>query len=225
MTIRVNLLQPHEYRRQGAVSGTFILRVSIGTALAFLTLFSVLGFVWYEIAQRDLAAAREIWRIREPMYNQIMAMKQDLAVEKKLQQELDGWKTWRLAWTPLLLEFQKIVPPTMQIKRLNMRGDMELARKGGATSSGEMDTAAAAKVTFIPTIKYNMIFDGKASGAEAETTVVQFVRTIGRAAGYESILDPASVKLRSMQRDTSEAGEQPDRVFSIEATTMARSLK
>ena len=87
-------------------------------AKAFLTLFSVLGFVWYEIAQRDLAAAREIWRIREPMYNQIMAMKQDLAVEKKLQQELDGWKTWRLAWTPLLLEFQKVVPPTMQIKRL-----------------------------------------------------------------------------------------------------------
>ena len=225
MTIRVNLLQPHEYRRQGAVSGTFILRVSIGTALAFLTLFSVLGFVWYEIAQRDLAAAREIWRIREPMYNQIMAMKQDLAVEKKLQQELDGWKTWRLAWTPLLLEFQKIVPSTMQIKRLNMRGDMELSRKGGATSSGEMDTAAANKVSFIPTIKYNIVFDGKASGAEAETTVVQFVRTIGRAAGYESILDPASVKLRSMQRDTSEAGEQPDRIFSIEATTMARSLK
>lgn len=225
MTIRVNLLQPHEYRRQGAVSGAFIVRVSIGTALAFLTLFSALGFVWHEISQRDLEAAREIWRIREPMYDQIMAMKQDLAVEKKLEQELEGWVTWRLAWTPLLLEFQKIVPLTMQIKRLNIRGDSDLARKGGATTTGEMDEPGASKVSFIPTIKYTMTFDGKASGNEAETTVVQFVRTFGRAAGYEPILDPASLKLRSMQRDASEPGEQPDRVFSIEAMTMVRSLK
>jgi len=225
MTIRVNLLQPHEFRRQGAVSGTFMIRVSIGTALAFLTLFSVLGFVWYEISQRDLDAAREIWRIREPMYNQIMAMKQDLAVEKKLEQELDGWEAWRLEWTPLLLEFQKIVPPAMQIKRLGVGGGVDLTRKGGATSSGEMDDAAAQKVSFSPVIKYTLTFDGKASGNEAETTVVQFVRTFGRAPGFEPILDPASVKLRSMQRDTSQGGEQPDRVFSIEAATLVRTLK
>lgn len=225
MTIRVNLLQPHEYRRQGAVSGAFLARISVGTALAFLTLFSALGFVWYEISQRDLEAAREIWRIREPMYDQIMAMKQDLAVEKKLEQELEGWVNWRLEWTPLLLEFQRIVPLTMQIRRLNIRGESDMTRKGGATSTGEMADPGANKISYVPTIKYTVSFDGRASGNEAETTVVQFVRTFGRSTGYEQILDPASVKLRSMQRDASESGEQPDRIFSIEAMTMVRSLK
>ena len=67
--------------------------------------------------------------------------------------------------------------------------------------------------------------EGKATGQMAESVVVQFVRTIGSARTFKQILD--SIKLQSMQKENSTAdqGEQADRVFSIEASTLKREMK
>ena len=62
------------------------MRVSVTSVVAFALVFGLLGLVRFRIARRDLIACREIWKMREPLYNQILAMKQDLATTKKLQQ-------------------------------------------------------------------------------------------------------------------------------------------
>jgi hypothetical protein len=225
MTVRVNLLKPSEFRRQGAVSGPFILRVSVGSILAFITLFSLLGAIQYRIAHQDLLACREIWRLREPLYNQIQAMKEDLATEKKLQQELKGWAASRLEWLDPLIELQQIVPASLQLKHLSVRGETEIRQAAPPPEmTEEGGTAlAAAPPSIIPTRRFYLNLDGRATGRMAEDVVVQFVREIGRADLLKSFLE--SVKLQSLQRDSSQAGDQAGRVFAIEAITMRRAMK
>lgn len=214
MTVRVDLLKPSEFRRQGAVSGAFIVRVSIASILAFGGLFALLAFVRFRIARQDLLACREIWKMREPLYNQIMDMKQDLATEKKIQQELVGWEDVRIDWEPALLGLQGIVPSTMQLRRLNVRGEQNFRREKVPDGEGEVE---------VPVRRFFLVVEGKATGDKAEDLVVQFVRAMGKEPVFAPILE--SIKLQSLQRDTSQRGEQFDRMFRVEATTVARAMK
>jgi len=225
MTVRVNLLKPSEFRRQGAVSGPFMLRASILSGMAFTLLFGMLGFVNFQIAREDLAACKQVWAIRKPMYDQIMAMREDMATQKKIQQELKGWQVSRVNWTRQLHELQDIVPASLQLKRLGIRGELEMKLKS-APVPAEGEAAPEAPPTLgTPTRRFFINMEGKATGQMAESVVVQFVRTIGSARTFKQILD--SIKLQSMQKENSTAdqGEQADRVFSIEASTLKREMK
>ena len=230
MTVRVNLLKPGEFRRQGAVSGAFILRTSVGSALAFLTLFALLGMVQFRIARQDLLACQEIWRIRKPIYDQIQSMKADLATEKKLQQELKGWSASRLEWYDPLIEIQRLVPPSLQLKDMLVRGETEIKQQAeapppaeGASEGGEAAAAPAVPASPIPSRRFYLSFSGRATGARAEDVVVMFVREMGKADLLKSFLE--SIKLQSLQRDSSRAGDQADRIFSIEAVTIKKAMK
>jgi hypothetical protein len=225
MTVRVNLLKPTEFRRQGAVSGAFVLRTSIVSVLAFATFFALLGMVHFQIARQDLLASQEIWRIRKPLYDQIQMMKADLATEKKLQQELRGWGASRIEWYDPLIQLQKVVPPTLQLRDFSVRGDVEIRQAPAPEPSAEGESGAAAPPAAapIPMRRFYLTLNGRGTGSRAEDVVVSFVRELGRADLLRSILE--SIKLASLQRDSSRAGDQADRLFSIEAVTVKRAMK
>jgi hypothetical protein len=229
MTVRVNLLKASEFRRQGAVSGIFVLRISVGSILAFITLFSLLAAVQFRISRQDLAACREIWRMREPIYDQLQAMKEDLATERKIQQELRGWSASRLEWFDPLLELQRIVPASLQFRYMAIRGELEIREPRGAPppeeGTGQADAAAPAPPppAATPMRRFYINLGGRATGRMAEDVVVQFVREIGKAELLKSFLE--SIKLQSLQRDPSQTGDQADRIFTIEAVTANREMK
>lgn len=225
--IRVNLLKPTEARRQGIVGMKFAARVSIATAVAILSVVGGLSFIKYETGKRDLEAARAIWTIREPMYNKSLKMKEDLATEKRFQQELSGWHSSRIEWKPLLIELRKICPPSVQLRRLGIRGDLYIKQKPVVVPvDAEPGTPAATPAPSLGQAMrwYTITIDGKAVGDMAEDVVVQFVRTLGTDPLYKPIFE-APPKLNSLQRDTSQAGDQPSRVFTIEGVTQKREMK
>ncbi len=226
MSTRINLLKDSEYRRQGAVSGAFILRTTILSVVSFGLLFGLLSGTRFRVAQQDLLASQEIWALRAPMYDQIMAMKQDLAMEKKLRQELKGWQTGRILWTQPLEELRKVVPPTMQLRRLDIRGDLEVQQSVVNVETEAGAGAAPAQTEQIqgkPMRKYSINLDGKASGQMAETVVVQFVRMLPQDPVFAPIFK--SVKLQSLQREMIQSGGVADRAFSIEALTPQFEIK
>ena len=224
MSIRVNLLKPDEARRQGLVGVKFMIHVSIATACSILLIVGGLSFIRYETGKNDLAAARNIWEIREPMYKKVLKMKEDLATEKKFQQELRGWQASRIEWKPLLIELRKICPPTVQLRRLGIRGDLFIKQKPVVKAvDGELPRAAAPSLG-LAMRWYTITIDGKASGDMAEDVVVQFVRTFGSDALFKPIFE-SPPKLNSLQRDTSQGGEQPNRIFTIEGSTQKREMK
>jgi hypothetical protein len=224
MSIRVNLLYPSEARRQGMVGVKFMIHVSIATAASILVMAGSLGYIRYQTAKRDLAAARNIWEIREPMYNNVLNMKEDLATEKKFQQELRGWQASRLEWKPLLIELRKICPPSVQLRRLSIRGEL-FVKMQAAAAPAEGETAAPVVRSAGQAMRwYGITLDGKAWGAQAEDVVVQFVRTFGDDRLFKPLFE-APPRLNSLQRELSQDGSEPVRVFTIEGRTKKREIK
>ncbi len=225
-SIRVNLLKPTEARRQGIVGVKFAIRLSIVTVAAVLSIVGGLSFIKFETGKRDLEAARAIWTLREPMYSKSLKMKEDLATEKRFQQELSGWHSSRIEWKPLLIELRKICPPSVQLRRLGIRGDLFIKQKPVIVPvDAEPGTPAAAPASLGQAMRwYTITIDGKAVGDMAEDVVVQFVRTLGTDARFRPLFE-APPKLNSLQRDTSQMGDQPSRVFTIEGVTQKREIK
>jgi hypothetical protein len=225
MSIRVNLLKPSEARRQGVVGVKFMIQISIATAVLILLIAVGLSFVHYQSGKRDLEAARNYWKIQEPLYKELVKMKENLETEKKFQQELRGWHASRIDWTPLLLELRKICPPMVQLRRLGIRGNLFIKQKPVVEAAGgETPEPSAAPSPGQAMRWYSITIDGKASGGKAEDVVIQFVRTLGSDALFKQIFE-SPPRLNSLQRDASQGDEQPNRVFTIEGLTLKREIK
>jgi hypothetical protein len=224
MSIRVNLLRPEEARRQGVVGVKFVINVSVATALAITSIIGGLAFIRYETAKNDLEAARGIWAIREPMYNKVLKMKEDLATEKKFQQELRGWQASRVEWKPLLIELRKICPPTVQLRRLAIRGELFIKQKPAVTPVDAEAEGPVAVSLGVAMRWYTITMDGKAAGAMAEDVVVQFVRTFGNDALFKPLFE-SPPKLNSLQRDNAQGVSVPIRTFTIEGSTQKREMR
>jgi hypothetical protein len=54
--------------------------------------------------------------------------------------------------------------------------------------------------------------------------VVQFVRTFGSDPLFKPLFE-SPPKLNSLQRDSSQGGEHPNRIFTIEGTTQKREMR
>jgi hypothetical protein len=203
---------PSEFRRQGAVSGAFLVRVSVFTVVLYGLVFGVLGFVHYEIARRDLMAAREIWKVREPLYNNVQAMKHDLAEIKKIQQELEGWRRARLRWDERLLTLQKIVPSAMQMRRLSIRGDQELVKEKGTQSA-----------IGVPARRYIIDVDGKIVGEEANVLVNRFLADFEKSDAYANVLQ--SLTLQGLRREAKMESDLPEWSFSVQAISTRQAFQ
>jgi hypothetical protein len=222
MSVRVNLLKPTEFRRQGVVSVPFLVQTGITTAIAIVLIVSGLLFLQYERGRRNLKAAQAIWQVREPLYNTIPSIKQDIAAQKKLRQELRGWQVSRLEWKPFLAELQKICPANVQYRRLNIRGDIDVKQRPAPPPVEGQEPAPAPLGS--PMRWFVVTLDGKACGEMADDVVVQFVRAMGNDALFKSIFD-APPKLNSMQRDAEQSDGQADRTFTIEGSTLKREMR
>ncbi|MBP7828880.1 MAG: hypothetical protein KA248_03065 [Kiritimatiellae bacterium] len=224
MTARINLLQTTEYRRQGLVSTAFTIRVSIVTVLVFSGLFGVLALLRHRNERQMLFAAQELWRVREPLYRKTLDMKQDLATKRKLDQELGGWQASRIAWTGPLEELRLIAAPTLQFRRLNIRGEMDIrVPKTKAPKAGEGKPAggAAPAPAGTPARRFFLLVEGRAVGDKAEDSVLQFDAALRRAAAFRGLLE--SVRLQKLESE--EAGKGPaGQAFAIEAATPRREM-
>jgi len=235
MSIRVDLMKEGEFRHQGAVSGAFIVRITLASLLGFGVLFGFISFMRMRTAQNDLVAAENIWEMRKPYYEKIQAMKKDLATEKKLSKELDGWKRSRIAWHEQLFALQKLIPSSMQLQQLSIRGDLKFGKppprpavkKKENKEDKEKKKKKKKKAPVIsvgtPFREYSIRLMGRTSGEKAEYVVVQFVRVLDRSTAYRSLLK--SIKLLSLNRDTTSDTGQNDQRFVIEAMTVKRDIR
>jgi hypothetical protein len=202
-----------------------MIQFGIATAVVILLILGGLSFIRYETGKRDLKNARNIWEIREPMYQKVLKMKEHVATEKKFQQELRGWHASRIDWKPLLIELRKICPPLVQLRRLGIRGDLLIKQTPAVEASdGEPPAPSAVPSPGLAMRWYAITIEGKASGDMAEDVVIQFVRAFGSDALFKPIFQ-SPPRLNSLQRDMSQDGEQPNRIFTIEGSTQKREIR
>jgi hypothetical protein len=220
MTVRVDLLKKSEFRHQGGASSVLIVRSLTILGVAACVLFSAGTVLRFRAARRELISCRETWKQCEPVYNQLQAMKQDMATQRKLETELKGWEQSRVLWEGPLVELQEIVPPVMQLRRLAIEGRLETILLPApppppGDELGESDQAAPEPPKQLAR-RFHVFLDGKVVGEMAEDVVVQFVRVLSREKAFDGLLE--NVKLQSLQRESGQSAVGPaGRVFSIEA--------
>jgi hypothetical protein len=232
MTTRVNLLQAAEFRRQGLVSTVFIIRVSIMTVVLFFAVFGFLTLLQYRNSRQQLASAREIWKAREPAYRKTLVMKQDLATKRKLDQELLGWQVSRTAWEGPLAALRQIAPPSLQFRRLNIRGEMDVrvpkvkaAKEGGRKAGGAEKAAGeppAGMAGGKPARLFFLLIEGRTSGDQAEDVVLQFDAALRRAPAFRALLQ--SVRLQRLEIEEAGSEKSAGQAFAIEAATGRREM-
>ncbi|MFH0878764.1 MAG: hypothetical protein V2A34_03540, partial [Lentisphaerota bacterium] len=145
---------------------------------------------------------------------------------KKLLTELKGWTASRIDWQGPLLELPEIVPPTIQLTKLNIWGTLEtkeIKSKEPVKPPVSGPPLKPVKLFSPPTRTFNIIIDGRATGDLADEVVVQFVKTIRQSSAFQPLL--ASIKLQGIRRETGGSEESDIRIFTIEALTIPREQK
>jgi hypothetical protein len=206
MSTHVNLMKSGEFRRQGAVSGAFVVQVCIFSTLAFGLVFGALGFMHFQIARKELEGAREVWKMREPRYNTLQSMRNDLTELQKIREELEGWANSRVHWDERFLKLQEIVPAAMQFRRVMIRGDHDFIREGkGATAVS------------LPGRIYVISMEGRIVSDNPVAVVNQFMDSLARAEGFQGLL--SGVRMPEGLKQESSQSEVPEARFIVEATT------
>ena len=224
MNVRVNLIKDTELRHVGMVSRSFIIRVSSITAATVLVLFLIIFIGRYKLVQQQLAGARDRWETMKPAYDRVRVLRQDLTDRRKIMGELTGWNNSRIDWVPPLAELQQTVPPTIQLTKLMLRGELSMKEPKVTTPPPDPDKPPP-EIPATPMRRYFINIYGRASGTLADQVVIHFVRTFRQTPAFQKILE--GVKLQRLQKEAGgeKGAEQPDRAFEIEAVSLYKEMK
>jgi type II secretory pathway component PulJ len=218
MNLRINLIHEDELRYAGALSPVFILRISALALLALLALGIVLVLFHMGSVKQNLKQLETRYDDLKPVYEQVRTMQQHLAENKKILEELGGWRASRVEWSQSLMDLQAIVPPSVQLMNMRVQGSIIMV---GAEKKGP----GGKKKPGTPARRFKMDISGKVVGGQAEEVVVQFIRTLRSPDKFQPELD--SVKLQRLQKESSRGSRSPDEtqfLFGIEALSTPRKM-
>ena len=226
MIIRVNLMKEAEFRYQGAVSRSFMLRASLITVFIVGALLLLSAIVHYNSLKQRLAWATERWTKIKPAYENVKAMQAEIGRNKLVITELKGWENSRIAWAPCLRDVSRIVPAAVQLTRLNIFGSLEVKKmptspiappSGTPKPKGPAEAAPPAPLVR----KFLVSIEGRSEDKLADKVSLQLVEDIRQSPPFHSFLE--SVKLQGLRLETGK--ETSGRVFNIEAMSFLREMK
>lgn len=218
MKLRVNLLRDNEARYQGPVSLRFAMVAGGSTAAIILLILIGIAVHRHVSTSHSLAFARDQWQRLEPEFKVVQSKQKQLRDRQALQAELGLWTSTRVNWYRVLRDLQAIVPPSVQLRQLNVSGTWDfIAAEKPADGSDRKDPPTPAR-------RFTLSIAGNASGELADETVVQFTRSLRDAQGLHPVFE--TVRLQRMSRAAGGGEEQQtDRAFEIEALSAVRKLQ
>jgi hypothetical protein len=217
MKLRVNLLRDHEARYQGPVSLRFAL-IAGGSTIGTILLILIMVAVHRHISTgHSLAFARSEWQRIEPQFKAVQKKQQQLRERQALRAELELWHSTRVDWHVALRQLQAIVPPTVQLTRMNLAGTWDFVVAPAPPDNPDKKSPP------VPARRFAVNLSGSAAGEMADETVVQFTRVIRDTVGLRGIFD--TVRLQRMSREAGGDDQAGDRVFEIEITSPPRKLQ
>jgi hypothetical protein len=208
MSVRVNLIRDDELRQPGVMNPKVLMRISIFSVGGILALVIVFLLIHVGAVKRALSHARADFRKLDPIFQDVRAMQQDLEYDRTLREELDTWHTARFNWHEHLKSLPGVVPPTIQMTRLTVKGTVVVIQP----------PAWDKKSLPVPARKWTMRLDGKAAGERGNEVVVQFVRTLRAAPGLESVLHTVQLST-GLKRTQMGTDGTVNWAFGIEATS------
>lgn len=214
MSVRVNLLQPHEIQQQTAVSRDFLRRGGsmLGIGLAVLGV-AYLGFQ-YHAARSSHSRLKAQWAAIEGEYAAVKDTADQHAANMKNIQELDAWTRSRVDWEAPLTALQRLVPENLQFTALIIDSDVAISSREPATK----------EYAGTPARSYTVRIEGTAVGAMSDQDVIAFVETIRESPDFGPWM--SQVRLQGMQRAQSRDPDAEEaRNFRVHGATEERIMK
>jgi hypothetical protein len=213
MSLRINLIKEDEVRHAGLLSEAFVFRVLAAVLVALVAIGAVLLMLHVRNIRRDLKSSRRLFNQKDVLYQDIRAMQMDITDNKRLLEELDGWHISRMDWDEALMNLAAVVPPSIQMSRMTVRGDIQMPR---AQRGQRLQKAP------LPFREYKIILDGTSEGELADEVVVQFIRLLKESPGFKDLFESVNLqrieRMKASGRDTEE-DDVDRRVFAIESMT------
>jgi hypothetical protein len=194
--MHVNLILDAERRSASPVPMTTLIRLVFASLVLLLLLAAFSIFSGFRNLQREVRGAREDWHRSEPKYEAAIKLRNDLALQKSILDEITGWQKARLEWGRQLEVLQKVVPASVQMTDLRVGQLLLVLTNNAAGRVFEMRLAGRT---------------GEASGADVDelrqafTNQPPFVQVV-----EEAVIPPGAFK-----QDPTHGASRNDRVFEI----------
>jgi len=211
MSLRINLLEEDELRHAGLLGEAFLIRILIISVVVVAGLGLAFMLLHVSSIRREMESSKQLYMQKDPLYQDVRAMQDDVADNKSIQAELKGWRTSRPDWGGILMHIQSLVPGSIQLERLSVRGEIIQPRASKKLIKKKKEE---------PYRSYRITMDGISQGSLADELVIQFVRDLKEAPGLAAFFETVNLKRIEKERQGGrDAVDLQRRTFAIEAVS------
>jgi Tfp pilus assembly protein PilN len=204
--MHINLILDAEKRSASPIPLALVLRLAVAVGVLLILLVVFLFFNSYRTAARELQWAQADWKQNEPRHQAAIGQRTDLAFQKTVLEEIQGWPPSRLAWGKHLLALQQVVPDSIQLTELRI--SQSVVSVSNTVPVRAIELRLAGKT-------------GEASGAN----VSLLRQLLTNTPAFTGLVDEASIPVGAFRQDPDTAAGRNSRVFEIVCRLRPRALE
>jgi hypothetical protein len=205
MSMRVDLILQSEQRSASVFTPKMLIRI-LSFVLPALLLLAVASLV---MKVMGLSAEHERldrdWLKAGPKQEQAIKLTGQLNANRRILDELEGWRKAQMVWHNQLAALPKITPAAVQLTDLNVDQVLEAAEKEKALGRS-----------------FTMQLQGRAVGKSADMMVDELENSLKTMSEFAPLIE--SVEVVSFMADTARGASEDDRLFEIRCKYLPRAF-
>jgi hypothetical protein len=205
MNLKVDLILPSEQRSGSVLSLKSLTRIA---SIALPAIILVAAFVMtyqYIRLRTQVNSLEEAWENAQPKEQHAKEIREQLARNRKVLNEIRGWKKSSMAWHWHLLDLQRQVPASIALNELELSHSMQLTDGNPARS-------------------FSILLSARSEGEDAEWSIMRFQGNIKNSDRLGSLVQSVEVVPGSYREDPSTTNEY-DRLFRLSCKVKPRPFE
>jgi len=207
MNLRVDLILESEQRSGSIFSPKSLLRIVTAVVPAILVILVAFAVLSVMRLKGEESALQARWDIAEPKKQAALKLEQQLAANRRILEELKGWKNSHIDWHAQLVGLQEQIPPRVQLSALTINQSLDV-----------IDDKTPARM-------FAMEIEGRAIGLSAERDVQHLKERLSKTEPFAAAMVENGVQVPVYGADPSATANRQDRVFKIRCVYMPREFK
>jgi hypothetical protein len=203
MNLRVDLILPSEARSASVFTPKLILRIVSFVAPAIILAVTAAAVLRVMDMATKADALERRWLQAEPKQQHAIELAGKLNANKKIRDELEGWRQSQVNWHSQIAALPKMTPRTVQLLDLNADQVLETMEK-------EQTLARA----------FTMQIRGRAVGKGSDLAVDEFEQHLRTFADFAPLME--NVEVIAFGADTTKGASEDDRLFTIRCKYLPR---
>lgn len=206
MSLHIDFIYENERRSASLITFKFVLGLS-GIVIPLVALaFATFAVLRYHQLKSELDGVEFYWNTLEPEYLEAQQIRAELEAVRAIDAEFERWRNARMGWAKPLEAVREVVPPSIQLTRLQIRDDLKIDRN-------------------VPVYHFDIMMEGRARGASPRTDVEQLQDNLRKHSAMVEIVDQVIIPPGSFQADPDRDAEREHRIFRLHAPLIPRRFE